>query len=122
MVIFTGLLVLVLYWFIAVVIVCACVFCYIFLGQSRGSAFPYIFVKQVYPDGKLLLGACLEHGFQPARTIVGDGSSLVDSSFGTFFCEIGAGKYVPQVVFINLEPTITVQNFYFMVYFILLFV
>lgn len=49
---------------------------------------------------------CLEHGFQPDGTIVGDGSSLADSSFGTFFSETGAGKYVPRAVFIDLEPTV----------------
>jgi len=49
---------------------------------------------------------CLEHGFQPDGTTVGDGSSLADSSFGTFFSETGAGKYVPRAMFIDLEPTV----------------
>lgn len=49
---------------------------------------------------------CLEHGFQPDGTILNDGSSLADSSFGTFFSETGAGKYVPRAVFIDLEPTV----------------
>lgn len=49
---------------------------------------------------------CLEHGFLPDGTIVNDGSSVVDSSFGTFFSETGAGKYVPRAVFIDLEPTV----------------
>ncbi|XP_056105959.1 tubulin alpha-8 chain-like [Rhinichthys klamathensis goyatoka] len=49
---------------------------------------------------------CLEHGFQPDGTIVGDGSLLADSSFGTFFSETGAGKHVPRAMFIDLEPTV----------------
>ncbi len=49
---------------------------------------------------------CLEHGFLPDGTIVNDGSSVSDSSFGTFFSETGAGKYVPRAVFIDLEPTV----------------
>lgn len=49
---------------------------------------------------------CLEHGFQPDGTILNVGSSLADSSFGTFFSETGAGKYVPRAMFIDLEPTV----------------
>lgn len=49
---------------------------------------------------------CLEHGFQPDGTIVDNSRSLADSSFGTFFSETGAGKYVPRAVFIDLEPTV----------------
>ncbi|TRZ03408.1 hypothetical protein DNTS_034100, partial [Danionella cerebrum] len=48
---------------------------------------------------------CLEHGFQPDGKIVSDGS-MIDSSFGTFFSETGAGKYVPRAIFIDLEPTV----------------
>jgi len=29
-----------------------------------------------------------------------------DDSFGTFFSETGAGKYVPRSVFLDLEPTV----------------
>ncbi|MBN3296175.1 TBA1C protein, partial [Amia calva] len=50
---------------------------------------------------------CLEHGFKPDGTL--DGVELVDqvdSSFGTFFSETGAGKHVPRAVFIDLEPTV----------------
>ncbi|KAL7826899.1 hypothetical protein AOLI_G00321080 [Acnodon oligacanthus] len=38
---------------------------------------------------------CLEHGIQPDGMIGTGSTSLVDSSFGTFFSETGAGKYVP---------------------------
>uniref|UniRef100_A0A3B1K396 Tubulin alpha chain n=1 Tax=Astyanax mexicanus TaxID=7994 RepID=A0A3B1K396_ASTMX len=49
---------------------------------------------------------CLEHGIQPDGMIASGNSSLSDSSFGTFFSETGAGKYVPRAVFIDLEPTV----------------
>ncbi|MBN3296146.1 TBA4A protein, partial [Amia calva] len=54
---------------------------------------------------------CLEHGFKPDGTL--DGVELVDqvdSSFGTFFSETGAGKHVPRAVFIDLEPTVIVKD------------
>lgn len=49
---------------------------------------------------------CLEHGINPDGTVSGENTSLVDSSFGTFFSETGAGKYVPRALFIDLEPTV----------------
>lgn len=49
---------------------------------------------------------CLEHGIQPDGTISSGNTCLVDSSFGTFFSDTGAGKYVPRAVFIDLEPTV----------------
>ncbi|KAK1785506.1 hypothetical protein P4O66_018864, partial [Electrophorus voltai] len=49
---------------------------------------------------------CLEHGIQPDGMITSGSTSLADSSFGTFFSETGAGKYVPRAVFIDLEPTV----------------
>ncbi|KAJ8252916.1 hypothetical protein GJAV_G00206990 [Gymnothorax javanicus] len=47
---------------------------------------------------------CLEHGFLPDGTI--NGTYPSDSSFGTFFSETGAGKFVPWAAFIDLEPTV----------------
>lgn len=50
---------------------------------------------------------CLEHGFQPDGTIHENTvPQLTDSSFGTFFSETGAGKYVPRAIFLDLEPTV----------------
>ena len=49
---------------------------------------------------------CLEHGIQPDGTVAGDSRSLTDSSFGTFFSDTGAGKYVPRSIFIDLEPSV----------------
>lgn len=49
---------------------------------------------------------CLEHGIQPDGRITSGNTTLADSSFGTFFSETGAGKYVPRAVFIDLEPTV----------------
>lgn len=54
---------------------------------------------------------CLEHGIQPDGTITSGSTSLADSSFGTFFSETGAGKYVPRAVFIDLEPTVVGKMF-----------
>ncbi|KAG7317241.1 hypothetical protein KOW79_019539 [Hemibagrus wyckioides] len=48
---------------------------------------------------------CLEHGIQPDGMITSS-TAVADSSFGTFFSETGAGKYVPRAVFIDLEPTV----------------
>ena len=33
-------------------------------------------------------------------------SDTGDSSFGTFFSETGAGKYVPRSIMLDLEPTV----------------
>lgn len=49
---------------------------------------------------------CLEHGIQPDGMITPGTITVADSSFGTFFSETGAGKYVPRAVFIDLEPTV----------------
>ena len=49
---------------------------------------------------------CLEHGIQPDGTVAADSRSLTDSSFGTFFSDTGAGKYVPRSIFIDLEPSV----------------
>ena len=50
---------------------------------------------------------CLEHGIQP------DGQMLLEKTIGggddaldTFFLETGAGKHVPRVVDLDLEPTV----------------
>ncbi|CAL8068894.1 unnamed protein product [Calicophoron daubneyi] len=48
---------------------------------------------------------CLEHGIQPDGEIPG-GKAVNDASFSTFFSATGAGKYVPRVVFVDLEPTV----------------
>ena len=52
---------------------------------------------------------CLEHGIQPngqKPSSGGDDNYSDDDSFGTFFTETGAGKYVPRCVFLDLEPTV----------------
>nr|XP_015215669.1 PREDICTED: tubulin alpha-1C chain-like [Lepisosteus oculatus] len=50
---------------------------------------------------------CLEHGITPDGTMCTvSQADLVDSSFGTFFSETGAGKHVPRAAFIDLEPTV----------------
>jgi tubulin alpha len=51
---------------------------------------------------------CLEHGIQPdGQMVLEKGISFTnDDSFGTFFSEIGSGKYVPRTVFVDLEPTV----------------
>ena len=38
----------------------------------------------------------------PSDKTIGGG----DDSFNTFFSETGAGKHVPRVVFVDLEPTV----------------
>lgn len=54
---------------------------------------------------------CLEHGFQPDGTIhANTAPQLTDSSFGTFFSETGAGKYVPRAIFLDLEPTVVGED------------
>lgn len=53
----------------------------------------------------------MEHGINPDGTVIVEGTSLEDSSFGTFFSETGAGKYVPRAVFIDLEPTVVGKSF-----------
>ncbi|XP_042565874.1 tubulin alpha-8 chain-like isoform X1 [Clupea harengus] len=49
---------------------------------------------------------CLEHGIQPDGRVATDSRSLTDSSFGTFFSDTGAGRYVPRSIFIDLEPSV----------------
>lgn len=50
---------------------------------------------------------CLEHGISPDGQFTQENSSSnTDSSFGTFFSETGAGKYVPRSVMIDLEPSV----------------
>ena len=53
---------------------------------------------------------CLEHGIQPngqkPSTGNGDDNYSDDDSYGTFFTETGAGKFVPRCVFLDLEPTV----------------
>lgn len=44
--------------------------------------------------------------FLKTNLIVIQASSYDDSSFGTFFYETGAGKYVPRSIFFDLEPTV----------------
>lgn len=34
-----------------------------------------------------------------------------DNSFGCFFEETGAGKYVPRCVFVDLEPTVVGKSY-----------
>ena len=36
-----------------------------------------------------------------------------DDSFNTFFSETGAGKHVPRVVFVDLEPTVVGKSTHF---------
>uniref|UniRef100_A0A3Q3JFN7 Tubulin/FtsZ 2-layer sandwich domain-containing protein n=1 Tax=Monopterus albus TaxID=43700 RepID=A0A3Q3JFN7_MONAL len=50
---------------------------------------------------------CLEHGIQPDGKMPGDKTlGGGDNSFNTFFSETGAGKHVPRVVFVDLEPAV----------------
>ena len=50
---------------------------------------------------------CLEHGIQPDGQMPSDKTiGGGDDSFNTFFSETGAGKHVPRVVFVDLEPTV----------------
>lgn len=50
---------------------------------------------------------CLEHGVKPDGLLLTDcESGMRDESFQTFFGETGAGKFVPRVVFVDLEPTV----------------
>jgi len=50
---------------------------------------------------------CLEHGIQPDGQVPSDKAiGGGDDAFNTFFSEIGAGKYVPRCVFVDLEPTV----------------
>ena len=52
---------------------------------------------------------CLEHGIQPngqKPSTGGDDNYSDDDSYGTFFTETGAGKFVPRAVFLDLEPTV----------------
>ena len=48
---------------------------------------------------------CLEHGIQPDGHIPSQ-KTTADDTFGTFFSESGAGKYVPRAIFVDLEPTV----------------
>lgn len=43
---------------------------------------------------------CLEHGIRPDGIL-----AFGNEDFGTFFSETGAGKVVPRVVMVDLEPT-----------------
>ncbi|XP_075975470.1 tubulin alpha chain-like [Anticarsia gemmatalis] len=45
---------------------------------------------------------CLEHGIRPDGILA---FSNEDTSHGAFFSEMGAGKVVPRVVMVDLEPT-----------------
>nr|KAF6450549.1 hypothetical protein HJG59_008416 [Molossus molossus] len=50
---------------------------------------------------------CLEHGIQPDGQMPSDKTiGGGDDSFNIFFSETGAGKHVPQAVFVDLEPTV----------------
>ncbi|KAF8563633.1 hypothetical protein P879_10581 [Paragonimus westermani] len=50
---------------------------------------------------------CLEHGIQPDGLMNTDkNTNFTDDSFNTFFSETSAGKYVPRVVMVDLEPTV----------------
>ncbi|KAF5395035.1 Tubulin alpha chain [Paragonimus heterotremus] len=50
---------------------------------------------------------CLEHGIQPDGLMNTDkNTDFTDDSFNTFFSETNAGKYVPRVVMVDLEPTV----------------
>ena len=49
---------------------------------------------------------CLEHGIQPDGLMPSNVTLAKDDSFGTFFSETGAGKYVPRAVMVDLEPTV----------------
>jgi tubulin alpha len=52
----------------------------------------------------------LEHGLHPDGTLAGklalDVNGKEDSSFSTFFSDIGSGKYVPRAVYVDLEPSV----------------
>ncbi len=51
---------------------------------------------------------CLEHGIQPdgllPSSVTANGHS--ENSSNTFFTETSSGKYVPQAIMIDLEPTV----------------
>uniref|UniRef100_A0A2K6MVD7 Tubulin/FtsZ GTPase domain-containing protein n=1 Tax=Rhinopithecus bieti TaxID=61621 RepID=A0A2K6MVD7_RHIBE len=54
---------------------------------------------------------CLEHGIQPDGQMPSDKTIRGgDDSFNTLFSETGAGKHVPQVAFVDLEPAVIAQN------------
>ena len=48
---------------------------------------------------------CLEHGIEPDGVIPNrpEGTS---ATFQTFFSETGGRKFVPRVVFVDLEPSV----------------
>ena len=50
---------------------------------------------------------CLEHGVQPDGQMPSDKTiGGGDDSFNTFFNETTAGKHIPRVLFVDLEPTV----------------
>jgi tubulin alpha len=49
---------------------------------------------------------CLEHGIQPDGHLATASTHKEDSQFGTFYSETGNGKYVPRVLFVDLEPSV----------------
>jgi tubulin alpha len=49
---------------------------------------------------------CLEHGIQPDGCQPMEMSMQSDDSFGTFFSETGAGKFVPRCCYVDLEATV----------------
>ncbi len=59
---------------------------------------------------------CLEHGIQPDGNMPSDKTiGRGDDSFNTFFSETGAGKHVPRAVFVDLEPSVIGDGFYFII-------
>ena len=57
---------------------------------------------------------CLEHGIQPDGQMPSDKTiGGGDDSFNTFFSETGAGKHVPRAVFVDLEPTVVGELYFF---------
>ncbi|XP_022906398.1 tubulin alpha-1 chain-like [Onthophagus taurus] len=49
---------------------------------------------------------CLEHGIQPDGCLYQGGGRNVDDSYNAFFSVSMAGKCVPRVVMVDLEPTV----------------
>lgn len=43
---------------------------------------------------------------QPDGRLSGNGSSMNDSGFSTFFSETGSGKHVPRSLYVDLEPNV----------------
>ena len=56
----------------------------------------------------------MEHGIQPDGQIPSDKTiGGGNDSFNTFFSETGTGKHVPRAVFVDLEPGVIGEWYFF---------